>query len=69
MGFVSFPDRDLDRLEIGGTLSWGPPFDVTYNQAGAMRAAYLWSASGCVLYFWAFWLTQIGVGSACPECG
>ena len=40
VGFVSFPDRDLDRLEIGGTLSWGPPFDVTYNQAGAARAAY-----------------------------
>ncbi|CAE6912196.1 unnamed protein product [Symbiodinium natans] len=32
VGFVSFPDRDLDALEIGGTLSWGPPFDVTYNQ-------------------------------------
>ena len=32
MGFVSFPDKDLDALQLGGTLLWGPPPEVRYNQ-------------------------------------
>ena len=32
MGFVSFPDKDLDALQLGGALVWGPPPEVRYNQ-------------------------------------
>jgi len=32
VGFVSFPDKDLDALQLGGTLVWGPPPEVRYNQ-------------------------------------
>ena len=32
VGFVSFPDKDLDALQLGGTLIWGPPPEVRYNQ-------------------------------------
>jgi len=35
VGFVSFPDKDLDALQLGGTLVWGPPPEVRYNQDGS----------------------------------
>jgi hypothetical protein len=33
VGFVAFTDKDLDNLQIGGTIYWGPPPEITYNQA------------------------------------
>ena len=33
VGFVAFTDKDLDTLQIGGTIYWGPPPEITYNQA------------------------------------
>lgn len=32
VGFVAFTDKDLDNLQIGGTIYWGPPPEITYNQ-------------------------------------
>ena len=26
---TTFPDFDLDNTDIGGTLSWGPPDDIS----------------------------------------
>lgn len=34
MGFVKFADEDLDALQLAGTISWGPPAEITYNQVG-----------------------------------
>ncbi|CAK9040498.1 SAP domain-containing protein [Durusdinium trenchii] len=32
VGFVKFADEDLDALQLAGTISWGPPAEITYNQ-------------------------------------
>ena len=57
MGFVSFPDKDLDALQLGGTLIWGPPPEVRYNQEldrykcrggkrGRKRGVFCWGFLG-----------------------
>lgn len=48
VGFVAFPDEDLDALQVGGTISWGAPPDITYNQdtgkvADSFLARTMWS--------------------------
>lgn len=50
VGFVAFQDEDLDALQIGGTVYWGPPPDITYNQARWSRWRVGWlnpSDGGC----------------------